>query len=769
MTVAFSMVQAEHTSGHTLMQQPSLALDIANEETVSGVEEQTDGARVGVLLPVPMLGVLDYAVPDHLHMQLTEGAVVEVPLAGRMAVGVVWREGGESLGSLPYYKLKPINRVIDLPVIREDLRRFIDWVSAYTMSSPGPVLRMALSASSALRAVPQRRHYQITAKPQEGVRLTPARKAVLAVLADGKPRVSSEVAGLAGVSEGVVRGLEKAGLLEGLDISVDLPYAQPELARSGPDLSDEQEQAAKSIAAKVWQGGFAPFLLDGITGSGKTEVYFEGLVEALKAPGSQVLVLVPEIALTSQWLERFEARFGVAPVVWHSEVGQAERRRAWRAVADGSARVVVGARSALFLPFQTLSFVVVDEEHDPSFKQEDGVLYHARDMAIVRAKLAACPIVLASATPSLETLVNADEGRYEKLVLRERHGNAVLPAMKAIDMRHEPPEAGTWLSPILVREIETTIAAGEQAMLFLNRRGYAPLTLCRTCGFRIECPSCSAWLVEHRFRRELQCHHCGYVEPIPTSCPECKNEDTLVACGPGVERLFEEVNNRFPAARTSVMTSDTMMSPSATAHMVQQIASGHLDIVIGTQIVTKGYHFPNLTLVGVVDADLGLRGGDLRAGERTYQQLVQVSGRAGRAEKPGRVFLQSYEPEHPVVHALLSGDGDTFMAAEKAARQRHHMPPFGRLVALILSGPEMSDVLDTGRMLANKAPVEHGVDVVGPAPAPMARVRGHHRFRMLVHTRKDIRVQPLIRAWLSRVRPKKGVRVKVDIDPYSFM
>ncbi|WP_417464697.1 primosomal protein N' [Kordiimonas sp.] len=748
--------------------------DLGDNEPGPRDPQVQEGPRVRVLLPVPALGVLDYGVPKHLAGEFEPGAVVEVPLAGRTATGVVWdsaEDGGpaESGKKLPYAKLRAVEAVLDLPPMRRDLRRFIDWVSAYTLSAPGPVLRMSLPASAALQAVPVKRHYRTTGATPEGVRMTPARDAVLKVLSDGKPRMAPEIAALAGVSDSVVRSLEKTGLVQGMDISVDLPYPQPDTSLEGPTLSGEQSAAARAIRDKVWEGGFAPFLLDGITGSGKTEVYFEGLAEALKTKGAQVLVLVPEIALTSQWLDRFEARFGVAPVVWHSEVGQAERRRAWRAVASGEARVVVGARSALFLPFKHLAFITVDEEHDPSFKQEEGVMYHARDMAIVRAKLAECPIVLASATPSLETLVNADEGRFEKLVLRERHGNAVLPEMRAIDMRSEPPDAGTWLSPILVREIEAALAAGEQTMLFLNRRGYAPLTLCRTCGFRIECPSCSAWLVEHRFRRELQCHHCGHVEPIPGACPECKSEESLVACGPGVERLFEEVNHRFPTARTSVMTSDTMMSPSATAQMVGQIASGHLDIVIGTQIVTKGYHFPNLTLVGVVDADLGLRGGDLRAGERTYQQMVQVAGRAGRAEKPGRVFLQSYEPEHPVVQALLSGDGDAFMAAEKEARARHHMPPFGRLVGVILSGPDMKDVLDTGRMLAAKAPIEHGVAVVGPAPAPMARVRGHHRFRMLVHTKKEVRVQKLIYEWLMAVKPKKGVRIKVDIDPYSFM
>lgn len=731
-------------------------------------ETADDGARVGVLLPLPLAGPLDYRVPDDLADRLVPGVVVEVPLSGRKTIGVVWPGGGRGK-KLPIKKLKPVERIIDVPPFGEDLMRFVDWVSAYTLSSQGAVLRMCLSAPAAFGDVPVKRHYASVDAPTDAVRMTPARKAVLAVLADGKPRTAPEVAELAGVSDGVVRSLAETGVLAVMDISVDRPYPQPDTALKGPALSDEQTAAAEAIRAAVWEGGFKPFLLDGITGSGKTEVYFEGLAEALQEKGTQVLVLVPEIALTSQWLDRFEARFGVEPVVWHSEIGQAERRRAWRAVASGDARVVVGARSALFLPFKRLAFITVDEEHDPSFKQEEGVMYHARDMAVVRAMQAKCPVLLASATPSLETQVNADEGKYQVLKLRERHGVAVLPAMQAVDMRAEPPESGTWLSPVLVKAVEQTLAAGEQTMLFLNRRGYAPLTLCRTCGHRIECPSCSAWLVEHRFRQELQCHHCGYMEPIPEACPTCDSKESLVACGPGVERLFEEVNHRFPNARTSVMTSDTMMSTSQTAAVVKEIAGGHLDIVIGTQIVTKGYHFPNLTLVGVVDADLGLRGGDLRAGERTYQQLVQVAGRAGRAEKPGRVLLQSYEPEHPVVQALLSGDGDAFMAAEKDARSAYHMPPFGKLVAIILSGPDMADVLETGRMLAARAPAEHGVDIVGPAPAPLARIRGQHRFRMLVHTRKEVKVQKLVRAWVLGIKPKPGVRIKVDIDPYSFM
>ena len=742
------------------------SLNLGTEDTAAAAPE---GARVKILLPVPLFGPLDYALKADADVP-EPGTLVRVPLSGRSVVGVVWDgktcEGGKKYA---YKKLKAIEEILALPPLANDLRRFIDWVSAYTVSPQGAVLRMCLSSPAALGDVPVKRYYILAEEQPGGVRLTKARTAVLKLVADRVPRTASQIAGLAGTSDAVVHGLAKLDALQVLELSVDRPFAQPEIAETGPDLSDEQSTAATAIRNKVWEGGFAPFLLDGVTGSGKTEVYFEGLAEALAAKDTQVLVLVPEIALTSQWLDRFEARFGVEPVVWHSEIGQAARRRAWRAIASGEARVVVGARSALFLPFRKLAFITVDEEHDQSFKQEEGVMYHARDMAIVRAKLAECPVVLASATPSLETIVNAEQGRFETLVMRQRHGGALMPEMHGIDMRTNAPDAGTWLSPVLVAEIEKTLASGEQVMLFLNRRGYAPLTLCRTCGHRIECANCSAWLVEHRFRRELQCHHCGHVEPVPEACPECDTEDALVACGPGVERMFEEVRQRFPDARISVMTSDTMTTTSETARVVAEIASGGLDIIIGTQIVTKGYHFPGLTLVGVVDADLGLRGGDLRAGERTYQQLVQTAGRAGRADKLGRVYLQSYEPEHPVVQALLTGDSAAFLAAEKKARASYNMPPFGKLAAIILSGPDMADVQQQGNFLARAAPAEKDLHIIGPAPAPMARVRGMHRYRMLMHAHKDTKVQPIIRNWVNRAQKIGGVRIKIDIDPYSFM
>ncbi len=513
---------------------------------------------------------------------------------------------------------------------------------------------------------------------------------------------------------------------------------------------------------------FGVTLLDGVTGSGKTEVYLEAVAECL-AQGRQALVLLPEIALSSQWLERFERRFGVAPAVWHSDLAGRTRRVTWRAVADGAAPVVVGARSALFLPFPDLGLIVVDEEHETAFKQEDGVVYHARDMAVVRARLGSAPAVLVSATPSLETLANVEAGRYRRITLASRHGGAQLPEVAAVDLRLSPPERGRFLSPPLVEAVQETLARGEQAMLFLNRRGYAPLTLCRACGHRMQCPNCTAWLVEHRARKLLTCHHCGHVEPIPHLCPTCGAEASLVPIGPGVERITEEAAAVFPEARRLVMASDTMPGPHAAAEAAHAIAAREVDLVIGTQIVAKGWHFPHLTLVGVVDADLGLAGGDLRAAERTVQLLHQVAGRAGRAEAPGRVLLQTFSPEHPVMQALVGGDLGEFMAREADARRPGHWPPYGRLAALIVSADTAQEADEAARDLGLAAPRGEGLTVLGPAPAPLAILRGRHRRRLLLKTRRDVAVQPLLRGWLDQVEVGRGVRVDVDVDPVSFL
>ena len=720
---------------------------------------------LSILLPLPLAGPYDYRAD--VDLRLERGDFVIVPLGSREVTGVVWGEGSGNVGT---GKLRDVVARLDAPALPVVLCRFIDWVAQYTMAPPGAVLAMAMRAPAALeppRGLAAWRRSE-NAPLLAALRLTAERQRVLDVLADGPPRPTAELAREAGVGVGVVKSLAAAGALVAIELPPPAAFEAPDPECAGPTLSAAQANAAATLSKKVRDGGFAVTALDGVTGAGKTEVYFEAIAQALR-DGRQALVLLPEIALGAQWLDRFTTRFGVAPAQWHSDLTAAERRVAWRAVAFGEARVVVGARSALFLPFPDLGLIVVDEEHDAAYKQEDGVVYQARDMAVVRARLTDIPIVLVSATPSLETVQNIAAGRYDALHLPDRHGGAKLPIISAIDLRSDKPPRQSWLSPTLRQALSETLAAGEQALLFLNRRGYAPLTLCRACGHRLQCPRCTAWLVEHRLVSRLQCHHCGFQVPFPHSCPACKAEGMLAACGPGVERLSEEVAALLPAARTAMMTSDTITGPLAAAEFIRRVQDHEVDLLIGTQMIAKGHHFPMLTLVGVVDADLGLHGGDLRATERTYQLLHQVAGRAGRADRPGRVLLQTYEPEHPVMQALVAGDRDRFLESEAEDRRSAGMPPFGRLAALILAGPDAETVDGAARLLARGAPHGEGIQVWGPAPAPLAVLRGRHRRRFLLKCRRDIAPQPLLRAWLAPVKLPGSVRLQIDIDPYSFL
>jgi primosomal protein N' (replication factor Y) (superfamily II helicase) len=721
--------------------------------------------RVAVLLPLPLREAYDYRVPD--GMTLNHGDFVEVPLGPRRVIGVVW---GPGAGVVEARRLKPVVRRFDAPPMTAVARRFVEWVAAYTMTLPGFVLRMAVSVPAALE--PPKPILAYLKRPDAlappGFKMTDARRRVLALLEDGPPRTPGELADEAGCGATVVRGLAEAGLLEPLLLPPAPPLGRPDWARPGPALSPHQEAAADDLRGRVQAGGYSTVLLDGVTGSGKTEVYYEAIAAALKQ-GKQALILLPEIALSAQWLDRFARRFGAAPAEWHSELTGSQRRDTWRAIAKGEVPVVVGARSALFLPYPDLGVVIVDEEHDSAYKQEEGAIYHARDMAVARAHLGGLPIVLVSATPSLETKVNADSGRYARIELPARHGGAQLPEVALVDLRRDRPPARHWLAPSLRKALTETLAGGEQAMLFLNRRGYAPLTLCRACGHRMQCPNCTAWLVEHRLARKLQCHHCGLQQPLPPACPECGEEGTMAACGPGVERIAEEVAELFPDARAAIMASDTLYGPRAIQEMVRKIGDHELDIIIGTQVMAKGHHFPMLTLVGVVDADLGLNGGDLRAAERTYQLLHQVAGRAGRGERPGTVMLQTFMPEHPVMQALAAGDRDGFYQLEAEMRQDAGMPPFGRLAALIVSGEDPTLVDRTAMALGRAAPRSETVHVLGPAPAPLALLRGRHRRRLLLKAPRATHVQSLIAEWLGRVDVPPAIRVQVDVDPYSFL
>jgi primosomal protein N' (replication factor Y) (superfamily II helicase) len=740
-----------------------------NADVTSSSSEKTQyigGERVAVLLPLPLGMAYDYLVPDGVI--LNKGDFVDVPLGHSGARGVVW---GPGTGDVDAKKLKEIKAPLDAAPLPPESAAFVDWVSKYTLAMPGAVLRMCMSVPEALDPAKLITAYVARSSP-EPFKSTPARERVLNVLKGGPPRILSDLALEAGTGTGVVKGLLNAGVIETVSLAPP-PPPEPDYAQAGHTLSPAQSDAAGQLCDAVTHG-FSVHVLDGVPGSGKTEVYFEAVARALAA-GKQALVMLPEIALGAQWRKRFNDRFGCAPLEWHSDLTRAQKREIWRTISKGGARVVVGARSSLFLPYPDLGLIVADEEHDAAYKQEDGVIYNARDMAVVRARIGELPIVLASATPSLETAVNVAAGRYDTQHLPERHAGAALPQVDLIDMRAEKLPATRWISGTLRDALTDVFDQGEQAMLFLNRRGYAPLTLCRACGFRMHCPQCSAWLVEHRLLGRLQCHHCGHNVKLPEICPneECGAEGKFAACGPGVERLAEELEGLFPDVRYTLAASDTIHSPRAAEELIRTIENHEVDVIIGTQIVAKGYHFPMLTLVGVVDADLGLSGGDLRAAERTYQLLYQVAGRAGREQRQnqnrGRVMMQTYLPDHPVMKSLAAGDREGFIKTETHARETTGMPPFGRLAALIVSGKDETSVERAATALGRAAPHGNGIQVFGPAPAPISMLRGRHRRRLLLKTAKDVAVQPLLKRWISIANIPRKVRVQIDIDPYSFM
>ncbi|MBZ0164833.1 MAG: primosomal protein N' [Notoacmeibacter sp.] len=717
---------------------------------------------VPVLVPTPAEGPYTYRVPE--GMDPVPGSVVRVPLGPREVAGLVWEGPG---GAVDPSKLRPLSEVFDCPPVTAGMRRFIDWVAGWTLSPPGMVARMVLRVPAAFDPEMPAEGLRITDTRPE--RLTPARRRVIELAGDGLAWTRSGLAHAAGVSLSVVDGLRDQGVFEAVEIPPRPVVPEPDPSHAPAELTDEQSDAATALTRKVAAGGYSVTLLDGITGSGKTEVYFEAVAETLRK-GRQVLILLPEIALTQAFLDRFHDRFGARPAEWHSDLAPRTREQVWRQVADGRVRVVAGARSALFLPFAELGLIVVDEEHDAAYKQEDRVFYNARDMAVVRGHLGGFPVVLASATPSVESRVNADQGRYERMVLSSRYGGAALPELRAIDMRSDPPERGGFLSPVLVEAMKQTLVRGEQSLLFLNRRGYAPLTLCRVCGHRFRCPDCSSWLVEHRFRGQLMCHHCGHHEPKPQACPECGTLDHLVACGPGVERIAEETAAFFPEARIIVLSSDLLGGVKRLRLELEAIAGGEADIIIGTQLVAKGHNFPGMTLVGVIDADIGLANGDPRAAERTFQLLSQVTGRAGRTGRRSAGLIQTYQPDHPVMKAIISGDPENFYQREIAERERAQLPPFGRLAGIIVSAPTAGEAQTHARGLRAAAPAAANIAVLGPAEAPLALVRGRHRWRLLIHGDRRADLQGFIRAMLAAgPKPRGQIRVQVDIDPQSFL
>tara|TARA_B110000977_G_scaffold198274_1_gene282780 strand:+ start:2241 stop:4433 length:2193 start_codon:yes stop_codon:yes gene_type:complete len=722
-----------------------------------------EGDLVAVLTAQPIDRFLDYKAPESgCHL----GAFVEVPLGPRKVLGVVW---GKGAGDFDYAKVRSVMRVLDVAPMREEMREFLTRAADYTLTPMSAMLRLATRAPGLGDAPSMRTVYRLGSA--EPTRVTEARTKVLEVLCDygGLSFTLGELAEMAGVGTSVVKGLVKQGAVSEEDAPRDVPYPRLDPDYGGKELSADQADGAEVLRAALRTDAYGTTLLKGVTGSGKTEVYLEAVAECLRM-GRQALVLLPEIALSGEFINRVEARFGFKPAEWHSGVTMTERRRCWKMVGQGAAQLIVGARSALFLPFQNLGLIVVDEEHDTSYKQEDGVLYNARDMAVLRAAINGAQVVLASATPSLESWANVEAGKYTRLVLSSRYGPAVMPKMSAIDMRAEDLPGGTWVSPTLRDAIAERMERGEQSLIFLNRRGYAPVTLCRACGNQIGCDQCDARMVEHRFLNRLMCHQCGETKPMPKVCPHCDAEDKLSAVGPGVERMGEEITALFPDARVAVLSSDLYGSARAMKAHIEQISQGGTDIIIGTQLVAKGHNFPLLTLVGVIDADLGLQGSDLRAAERTFQLMRQVAGRAGRAEKQGEALLQTYQPEHAVIRAILVGDEEKFWATEAGERKAAGVPPYGRMAGIILSSPNADDVFNLGAEMARRdGPLRQiGAQVYGPAPAPIARVRGRHRVRLLVKADKAAPLQKALAAWAAQFRLPTNTRLSIDIDPQSF-
>lgn len=727
---------------------------------------------VKVLIPNVVNAGYDYRLTQVADL----GSFVRVSVMNRPYIGVIIGPGDSNL---PGDKIKNVNDVFNFGKLAPSDIQWILKMSEWTMMSPGAVLRLIVNVPDAF--LPPKQEQLYTFNPDKHARMTDARQAVADAFAsnDNDAMSASDIQNIAYVSSAIVRSMIKAQLLIPAQLRdvvehKDFNYTYSDMGNVV--LNSEQQYAADEIA-KYINNDFSVHLLDGITGSGKTQVYFDAAWRAYRS-GKAVLLMMPEIALTAQFMSRFESRFGARPVVWHSNLTAARRRDIWRGVATGDIRLVVGTRSALFLPWQNLGLIVVDEEHDGSYKQEDMGNYHARDMAILRAAIARFPVILASATPSAETIKNVSVGKYKHLRLTSRFGGAQMPTIETIDLRNDRPadymidqdpdklQPGA-ISPTLIHTIDETLTAGQQVMLFINRRGFAPIVQCKKCGWVASCPDCSVGMTYHKKLGKLLCHMCGRTAILPDVCPDCGNAVSMR--GVGLEKVQEEINNKFPDAKTALVSSDTMMSRQALERLVGKMESGEIDIVIGTQILAKGHHFPNLTLVGVVDSDQGLFGTDFRAGEHTFQQLFQVAGRAGRGSTPGRVLLQTYQPDHPVLRAICASDRDTFMSNDMAARAAAKMPPYGQLIAIIVEANKESVLQQYCAQLAAAAPDLKGGKIMGPIAAGVYQIRNWYRMRFLVAGDERANLQPAVKLWLAKVKQPANVRVKVDVNPMNFM
>ena len=553
------------------------------------------------------------------------------------------------------------------------------------------------------------------------------------------------------------------------DLKIYEFYKMPEIkSYSQINLNDNQKTVSKKIIKNFTQKKSRTFLLHGIPGSGKTETYFEAINFCIKNK-KQVLILLPEIGLTSEWENRFEKRFGIVPDKWHSGIKKSVKKRIWARTILKKDLIIVGARSALFLPLSNLGLIIVDEEHDSSFKQEEGQRYHARDMSIYLSSKAGIPAILASATPSIESLYNVFNKKYVHLNLPSRATGAQMPDVQIIDMKDNPPLSGNWISEPMVNELKRRYENLEQSMIFLNRRGYSNLTICRSCGHRMSCKHCNSWLIEHRKINKYLCHHCGYKKPLSDKCENCSSYD-LVSCGPGIEKISDEIKNIFPNSIIENLSSDTFSNLENFNSIIKNIVDGKVNFIIGTQILAKGYDFPKLNYVGIIDGDIGVYGGDLRASEKCFQLLKQVSGRAGRhlKNRRGLVQIQTYNPQNPILKTIRDMDENKFYLEEISYRKDAAMPPFSRLISIIISSKSEKLLYDVCYNLLEKFPRYNNIKILGPAPAPLSFLRGRYRNRFLIKSPKNTFSQDIVKNWIENTKIPKQIRISIDVDPYTF-
>ncbi len=711
----------------------------------------------GILVSCNPGSIFDYKYQTNIPL----GTIVKVPFGKKMVLGCVW-ENKTNISNK--YKTKTIDVVFSNLVLEEKTILFIKWMAKYTVSQLGNILKMVAPSFVLLEKKPKM--YLIKNKNFLYKKLSSQRQKVME-LVDNKEMTIKEIIHSTDVDRGLIKRMIKdKNLME--RISKEKFFTtNNQVKKEKVLLNPEQQKAFDIIELEMKKTNPQPVFLDGITGSGKTEVYFK-LIEKNSIINLQTLVMLPEIALSKQWLSRFEERFGFVPLVWNSSLSLKRKKNIWESILKSEVDVIVGTRSSLLLPFKNLGLIILDEEHDSSYKQEEGVIYNARDMAIVKAKISQAQIVLVSATPSIETYNNVKVGKYKRVMIKNRYGISKLPSSFLIDMKKDIlAKEGKWISERAIKEVAEALSKNEQSLVFINRRGYAPLSLCKECGYRYSCNNCDAWLVYHQSKNLLQCHHCNYQTKLPKYCKNCKKKDTLIPYGPGVERIAEEVRGIFSESNIEIVSSDTSNNEKF-SNILKRIEKNDINIIIGTQVIAKGYDFPNITKVIIVDFDLSLYGGDLRAGEKTYQLISQVSGRAGRGEKHGKVFIQTYDTENSIIKALLKGDRDDFLERELSFRKVSNLPPYGKLVSIIIYGLDKSKVEKTSNNV-KKYFNKHEITALGPAPSPIPFLRNNYRFRLLLKIKLSFNVQNYLSKLPNDIALETGVKLKIDIDPYNFL